>query len=363
MEWSDVIDRMDADAEKVAALAWALKGEAHRAWTKIACGYYWDREADLLGVMAFEPADFTLCKQAAVTAAGADSVRKAPLFLSDVADGRWIKIAYSPTLRRGLEALNFFPGQYVEGVPNHPSPLAAMLTTGLVGGGLGYGAGVLGEKLLPRTWERGKLRKTLGIAGALGGVATAAPWMATNIASGKSVTDHWPFTGEIDPEALASQERSLPESIPSLLPSDKDDYLYPLYYLGVDPNKGNIGIHYQRAVDRIKKGDDQTMPHVDDVDIDALGRTLWHYDASPELAASTMGTLYAAQQLPDVDSRPGFVTPGQLGQLAMNTGKGYAVGTMLGWALNKTLGAPTQNFGSWGAGLGALKTFLPPMFG
>ena len=50
----------------------------------------------------------------------------------------WVKVAYSPTLHRAGELLNFFPGQYPGGVPNSPSPLAAMLTSGLLGAGLGW---------------------------------------------------------------------------------------------------------------------------------------------------------------------------------------------------------------------------------
>lgn len=53
-----------------------------------------------------------------------------------------------------------------------PRPLSNAIVTSLLGGGLGYGAGALVEQLFPKKYlERGKLRRTLGLTGALGGVA------------------------------------------------------------------------------------------------------------------------------------------------------------------------------------------------
>lgn len=53
-----------------------------------------------------------------------------------------------------------------------PRPLSNAIIASLVGGGLGYGAGTLIEQLFPKRYlERGKLRRTLGLTGTLGGVA------------------------------------------------------------------------------------------------------------------------------------------------------------------------------------------------
>jgi hypothetical protein len=53
-----------------------------------------------------------------------------------------------------------------------PRPLSNAIVASLLGGGLGYGAGTLVEQLFPKRYlERGKLRRTLGLTGALGGVA------------------------------------------------------------------------------------------------------------------------------------------------------------------------------------------------
>lgn len=52
-----------------------------------------------------------------------------------------------------------------------PNPLTNGIVASLMLGGLGYGAGTLVENLFPERYvERGKLRKTLGTLGAMGGV-------------------------------------------------------------------------------------------------------------------------------------------------------------------------------------------------
>lgn len=56
-----------------------------------------------------------------------------------------------------------------------PNPLTNTLVASLLAGGLGYGAGTIMEQLFPERYlERGKLRKNLGLLGALGGVGFGA---------------------------------------------------------------------------------------------------------------------------------------------------------------------------------------------
>lgn len=55
-----------------------------------------------------------------------------------------------------------------------PSPLSRGIVSGLMAGGLGYGAGTLIEQLFPKKYvERGKLRRTLATVGAMGGLGVA----------------------------------------------------------------------------------------------------------------------------------------------------------------------------------------------
>jgi len=70
---------------------------------------------------------------------------------------------------------------YTQQALGGPTPLTNALVGGLVAGGLGYGAGALAENLFPERYvERGKLRRTLGAMGLLGGAGFGAVNAYTN---------------------------------------------------------------------------------------------------------------------------------------------------------------------------------------
>lgn len=385
MEWEDVPARVDELALLTAEPGWAIKRAAALTWTDGPVGYYWAPMHDvaaLYGPLATID-DMARCRDAVKRAGYA--CEKWPLLDADLKDnGDWVKVAYSPALSRGLEYLNFFPGQYPGGIPNHPSPLAAMLTTGLIGGGLGYGVGRLGEAILPEHWERGRLRKTLALLGAGAGASLAAPWMYGNLATGHSITSAWPHDTKEPPEnALPGLER---EGEVRLAPplgeppgKARGNTLGPIPVGGgargatappaEPPGEGRPAPKF--SCDRFWKAAAESFGDVPepqahsplDVNLDAMGRTLWNFNASPALAGTTMSTLYAAQQLPDENSRPGVATVGQLGQLAMNAGKGYLTGALVGAALNKAIGMPWRDAANAGAALGAIQTVIPILFG
>jgi hypothetical protein len=363
MTWADVPERLDEWALCCAAPSADLKKTAADIYTRTSIGYYYQPDAEVVAVHAPQAseADFLRCKSAACRAAGRDSVLPVPLPDDEAASGRWIKVAYSPTVRTVGELLNFFPGDHT-GIPNAPSPLAAMLTTALVGGGLGYGAGRLAENVLPL--QKGKARKSMGIGGALAGAALVAPWAIANVADkGRSgLTDPSPFDGGPEPKG--------------------DPHNYPLAFSSGDYGKSNkkaidldaveLGGQYKKAVATFVKTADtfgnfrpRPAPSALDVNIDAMGRTLWDTGASPALAASTMSALYAAQQMPDPRAQQGMATGHQLGQLAMNAGKDYVTGALVGAALNRTLGLPiTANQAGLGnLVLGLIGAAVPKLFG
>lgn len=330
MEWEELPQRIDELALLTAEPGWVIKRAVSDVWTEGGeVGYYWmpDQQIAALHGPCATIDDLARCRDA-VKRAGLDCLDW-PIDLLTLTDsGDFIKVAYSPALKNIGETLNFFPGQYAgTGIPNHPSPLAAMLTTALIGGGLGYGVGRLGEAILPASYQRGKLRKTLGLAGAAAGGALAAPWMYASLHEGKSVTDPWPYVANLKPEAKLAYEN-----------------------------------FQKRAADAF--GEFATPPERTplDVDLNAMGQTLWRLDAGPQLAGTTMGTLYTAAQLPDPQARPGVVTAGQLGQLAMNAGKGYLTGALVGLALNQAIGMPWRHGANAGAALAAIQTVLPKLF-
>jgi hypothetical protein len=67
-----------------------------------------------------------------------------------------------------------------------PGPMSSAITGGLVGAGLGYGAGWLGEQLLPdEQFQPGRLRRSLAILGA-GAGAVPPLWWASAVARSKN---------------------------------------------------------------------------------------------------------------------------------------------------------------------------------
>jgi hypothetical protein len=80
-------------------------------------------------------------------------------------------------IKKGAAPLGFIgkPMEFAGKLTGGASPLSNALAGALMTGGLGYGTGWLLEHLFPERFvERGRLRKTLGAVGALGGAAIPA---------------------------------------------------------------------------------------------------------------------------------------------------------------------------------------------
>lgn len=339
MDWDDVPATMDNWFAKTAEASNTLQPVAAMVASAEPIGYYRTADSPLIAILGGDSRDLALAKRAV------DAyypVRPEPLTTDELqqADSGWIKVAHSHSLRRLGELTNFFPGQYPGGLPNAPSPLAAMLTTGLLGAGLGYGAGRLVGGLLPERYGR-KLRRTGAVTGGAVAASPAALWGIANLANDHSLLDSWP----LDPAAG----------------SDPD--LGELYKLGE-----HAGPRTKAAIEGCVKEASTFADRIGDsldVNINAVGHTLWDLGATPQLAATTMGALYAAQQLPDPDSRPGVVTGRQLGRLAANAAGDYMNGLVVGAVLNKIVGTPipATTFGTANMTLGIISEVVPKLFG
>jgi hypothetical protein len=395
MEWPDVFDKLDKWVGELMMPAYALRKIALDIYTSVPVGIYLDPEdghAALYGAQA-SPTDYARCKLACDLYA---RTRAEPLSLANF-EYPWVKVGESNTLNQIGQALNWFPGQYPGGIPNHASPLAAMLTSGLLGAGLGYGAGKLAKKFLPRGYGE-NLGRTGLILGGLVGAAPGALWGANALANNQSLLGQWPHPapGETVKEIQIPHggQHFGPETLPS---SPFQHYMEQLR--GSQPTRhasvptdnvhvaGDVVLseQYQGAVDRFLKrafGEDE-VPEIPpaDVNIGEIGNTLVQLGAPSGLAATTLGALYAAQQLPDQRATPGWATSGQLGLLAANLGndprrgrlvgaainavKDYAKGFAGGAILNSTIGTPYRNstFGAANMALGALGAVVSRLFG
>lgn len=388
MRWEELTSRVDELVEASREPAWAIKQAVADTFTRDPVGYFYCPATQVAAIERgpLSIAEFSRCKTALARAVGADHVREKTLDRHRAASGEWVKVAYSPAVRGVGEALNFFPGHYPGGIPNHPSPLAAMLASAVVGGGLGYGGGYLAEKLLPQGYGR-KLKRTGLILGALAGAAPAAAWAYTNRKTGHRLTDPWPFGEEKSP--VNSPTADKPDifsthhvkDTPPTPRTEQRGMLLPkeTWTVPEDPSRFypdlqgvKLGADYLDAVKHFLKRADfgdfgggfatPQAPTPYDVNINHLGQTLWQTGASTPLMGAAMGTMYAAQQMPG--SRPGYATGQQLGQLAMNAGKDYATGLALGALVNTAIGTPfsAPAFGVGNAALGLLRAGVTSLF-
>ena len=346
--WSQVPDRIDSLVEKCAAPAWKIRPAISDVYTRNEVGYYWNPEQEKAALYVDSSPDVTelsWCKAALDRAVGSDSVQSAILSDGDICDGNWVKVAYSPSLVRTGQLLNFFPAKDIPW--NKPSPLAAMLTSGLLGAGLGYGLGWAGEKVMPEKMQTaGRTRKSLAVLGALLGAAPGALWAGTNFASGRDPL--------LNAELLKDKSKASPSwgrvDLSRLREKASEDFV-----------KHAFNMH-----DRLDTG----AENVEKVNLNRLGQTLWDIGAPPATAAATMSSVYAAQQLPG-GAGPGYVTPHQTGLLGTMMGaagggvKGYATGWAVGKGLGLLTGMPqsTQNsLKNTGAMLGVINTLVPRLF-
>lgn len=368
-DWSLVPELIDTLFEKCAGPAWLIRPRVSSVYTSRPVGYYWNPYLEKAGCLFSDSnsEDEKLwCCAALQRAVGMEKVSSSELSLDEVSTGRWVKVAESPLVKRLAQYGNFFPASDIP--YNKPSPLAAMLTSGLLGAGLGYGLGWAGEKVLPRAvQDKNRLRKTLAILGGVLGAAPGATWAAANLADGRDFNDPSLITpstkeptspGRIDSRKI--QMKSASETYKRNFDLERAASLGEdlLAYLSEDLYKEGMFSSGSGARD------------VDPVNVNRLGQVLWDTGASPQTAATTMSSMYAAQQLPG-GAGPNLVTPHQTGLLATMMGaagggiKGYATGWAVGKGLGVLTGMPESSQNAikrTGAALGVINTLVPRLF-
>lgn len=98
---------------------------------------------------------------------------------------------------------------YTQKALGGPTPLSNAIVTSLIAGGLGYGAGTIAENLFPERYlERGKLRRTLGLLGAAGGIGFGAMNANTNARHfGVPFSRGWTIPNDIIERTAARQQK------------------------------------------------------------------------------------------------------------------------------------------------------------
>jgi hypothetical protein len=219
-----------------------------------------------------------------------------------------------------------FPNAISRHLPAAGSPLTSTLAGGLVGAGLGYSVGALGERMLPEKWERGKLRRTLAIMGGLGGAAPGALSGALNLSNNKSLLDPNPWF--VDPVPFKEVKASVKEAL--------------FDYAGAMP---------------------PPLP------VQEFTSTIWadprvSNALSPQQQAAITGLVQGAAY--DGGRRTAFITPMDIGRMTAGMGSGYLSGMLVGKALGALTGMPesTQNrLKQTGMYAGVIANLLPVAFG
>ena len=388
--WEDVIDVVDEWAEKTRPVAKLLqKVASENIISTIRTLFYYNPTNNKIGIyspLAVEKEKKYLLN---LTKKGTDKQYEVKfLEYEDLENpyGDWVKCAESPTIRTIGEHLNYFPGQFFGIIPNFPSPLAAMITSALVGAGLGYAGAKLVKKLLPKK-VGDKLPRTGAI---LGGVTAATPallWMAANLSAGKSINDPSLLEGKYD-EGSSGIPLDVEKIKENKNLEDKIRKLYKIqkYESNLVPKAIVLNEEDENPKILVLRDDDDkdlnsiTKSSFDNngltsspfaVDMTATGEVLWKSNASPQLTSAVMNTLYAASKFPDpiAKNAPGKITFHQLGQLAQNAAGNYAKGYLAGVVLNQLIGTPLtpSQYGLGAAGLGAiglgvLESTIPKIF-
>lgn len=350
--WADFPGTIDHLVEKCAAPARDLRQAVSSIYTKSDIGVYWNPAYEKAGLYVrpeLNEEEFDWCLNAIIEKVGADHVKTEPLTSDDLQDW-WVKVAYSPTLRRIAEALQFLPSKDIPGFGGRP--IASSIASGLLGAGLGYGGGYLMDKMTPKGLGDGRMRYWGAALGGLGGAGLGATPGLVNWHDGRKFNDNTLWSG-------------FPEDgwEPDLLQSEQ-------YKKAVDAfvTKNAFQVHPTGHASTIGGPSFAEAPLIR---TNELGNVLWGTRANPQTTAMTMGAVYGANQMPDPRSRPGVVTPHQTGLLGMAMGaagggiKGYATGYVVGKGLGILTGMPEgtqQKLRQTGATLGIINSLVPRLF-
>lgn len=265
-------------------------------------------------------------------------------------------ITYGPAKPDLAEEIIVKVGSLVPGLPSvwntgnkllgGPTPLSNGLMTGLLAGGLGYGAGTLAEQFFPERYlERGKLRRTLGLMGALSGVGVAGLNSYANSKALRTTMLRGLFTNNKTPVTYPYEEEMLKKS-----------------YAGFpSPSGGQTGAFSREPM------------FAPTVSVPQFNSAAWHdvnmgmyrgfqNHTPPQFAAATTGLMSGIS----ANMRSPIIRPIDVVRGIASAGVGLATATIAGKALSAMAGLTPagqnklQEMGLWG---GMMHAVVPGLFG
>lgn len=228
-----------------------------------------------------------------------------------------------------------------------PTPLSNGLMTGLLAGGLGYGAGALAEQLFPaRYLERGKLRRTLGLMGALSGVGIAglnsyanARALRTSMLRGLLTNNKTPVTYPYEEEMRVKKS----------------------YNMFATPSGGQTGAFSSEPM----FAPTVSVPQFNSAAWQDVNMGLYRgfqNHTPPQFAAATTGLMSGIS----TNMQSPIIRPVDVIRGIASAGVGLATATVAGKALSALAGltpagqAKLQDMGLWG---GMMHAIVPSLFG
>jgi len=267
-----------------------------------------------------------------------------------------VVVSHSPAAPDTEEEIVIKTGSLVPGLPTvwntgnkllgGPTPLSNGLMTGLLAGGLGYGAGALAEQFFPERYlERGKLRRTLGLMGALGGLGVAGVNSYANAKALRTSMLRGLLTNNKTPVTYPYEEEMLKKS-----------------YAGFPPSAGGQPGSFSRAP---MFSPTVSVPQFNNAawqDVNMGMYRGFQNHTPPQFAAAATGLMSGIS----ANARSPIIRPIDVVRGIASAGVGLATATVAGKALSALAGLTPagqnklQEMGLWG---GMMHAVVPSLFG
>jgi hypothetical protein len=296
----------------------------------------------------------------------------------------------SPTMTALGELSGYLPGGHMSWtIPGVPRGLAGMVGGGLIGAGLGYGAGWLGSRIMPRKWDRSRLPKTMAIMGGMMGAAPGLIGGLSNKAQGKGFFDDGLFNVAPYPQEFSNNAVDQPvystgpaQSGQPLAPAQGNKLASELieteYQQGCNHFDDTFGINlHPHLTQSIKLAFDPSYSNGSGwdtdlsstpIDIDDMNYSLWNdsrvtHSLPLPLRAATSAVLESAYE--SKGGGPRFITPHDVANIAVGMGSGYMSGRLVGVVLGALTGMPQETkdtLKQTGMYAGAILNTVPLLF-